>query len=220
MSDVRKIIAIEQAVLAKNDQMAERNRALFNEKGIFAINVLSSPGSGKTELLAKTLEILQEKVKAGVIVGDLATDNDAKRMRGHGAPVIQITTDGRCHLEANMVAAACDELGIDSLNLLIIENVGNLVCPSTHDLGEHIRVVLLSVTEGEDKPLKYPVMFKTAQVIIVSKMDIAEAVGYDRESAIDNIHSVAPQAKVFELSARSGQGMSEWIDYLIHSIQE
>ncbi len=214
MSDVRKIIAVEEAVLAKNEKMAEANRAEFSAKGIFAINMLSSPGSGKTELLARTLERLKGKLKAAVIVGDLATDNDAKRMRGHDAPVIQVTTDGRCHLEANMVKAAFDELAVDDLKLLIIENVGNLVCPSSHDLGEHQRVVMLSVTEGEDKPLKYPVMFKTAEVVVVSKMDIAEAVGFDRELALSNIRAVAPQVKIFELSARSGQGMDAWIDWL------
>lgn len=217
MSDVRKIIAVEEAVLAKNEKMAEALRAEFREKGVFAINVLSSPGSGKTELLAKTLERLSGQVSAAVIVGDLATDNDAKRMRGHNAPVVQITTDGRCHLEANMVKAAYDELGVASLKLLIIENVGNLVCPSSHDLGEHARVVMLSVTEGEDKPMKYPVMFKTADLIVVSKIDIAEAVGFNRELALGNIRAVAPQAKILEVSARTGEGMDAWLDWLLKS---
>jgi len=217
MSDVRKIIAVEQAVLAKNEKMAEANRAEFSAKGIFVVNVLSSPGSGKTELLANTLERLKGRVQSAVIVGDLATDNDAQRMRGHGAPVVQVTTDGLCHLEANMVKAAFDELGVAGLGLLIIENVGNLVCPSSHDLGEHARVVMLSVTEGEDKPMKYPVIFKTANLVLVSKIDIAEAIGFDRDLAMANIRAVAPQAQILEVSARTGQGMDAWLDWLIES---
>jgi hydrogenase nickel incorporation protein HypB len=214
MGDARKIIAVEEAVLAKNDKMAEKNRAEFGRRGILVLNVLSSPGSGKTALVAGTLGDLAGEIGCGVIVGDLATDNDAKRLRGHGAPVVQITTDGRCHLEANMVAAAAEELGLDGMRLLIIENVGNLVCPSAHDLGEDLRVVMLSVTEGEDKPLKYPTMFKTADVAVLSKMDIAEVVEFDREAALDNIRRIAPQAKVFEVSSRSGLGMAEWCGFL------
>lgn len=214
MNDSRRIIAVEKAVLAKNDRMAEMNRAEFHRRGILVLNVLSSPGSGKTAFVARTLAELVGKLPSGVIVGDLATDNDAKRLRGHGAPVVQVTTDGRCHLEANMVAAAAEELGLDGMRLLIIENVGNLVCPSAHDLGEDLRVVMLSVTEGEDKPLKYPTMFKTADIVVVSKLDIAEAVEFDRESALGNIKRIAPQARVFEVSSRSGFGMAEWCEFL------
>jgi hydrogenase nickel incorporation protein HypB len=213
-SDVRKIIAIEKAVLAKNDRMAEENRAEFRRRGILVLNVLSSPGSGKTAFVARTLEELAGEVPCGVIVGDLATDNDAKRLRGHGAPVVQITTDGRCHLEANMVALAARELGLDGLRLLIVENVGNLVCPSAHDLGEDLRVVMLSVTEGEDKPLKYPTMFKTADIVVVSKMDIAQAVEFDRAAALENMRRIAPQARIFEVSSRSGAGIAEWCAFL------
>jgi hydrogenase nickel incorporation protein HypB len=220
VGDMRKIIAVEQAVLAKNDRMAELNRAEFHRRGIFVLNVLSSPGSGKTALVARTLSDLAGKVSCGVIVGDLATDNDAQRLRGHGAPVVQVTTDGRCHLEANMVAVAADELGLDGMRLLIIENVGNLVCPSAHDLGEDLRVVMLSVTEGEDKPLKYPTMFKTAEVVVVSKTDIAEAVEFNREAALTNIRRIAPQARIFEVSSRSGAGMAQWCAFLTERVAE
>ena len=218
-SDVRKIIAVEQAVLAKNDRMAEQNRAEFGRRGILVLNVLSSPGSGKTAFVARTLQELATTLRCGVIVGDLATDNDAKRLRGHGAPVVQVTTDGRCHLEANMVALAAQELGLDGLRLLIVENVGNLVCPSAHDLGEDLRVVMLSVTEGEDKPLKYPTMFKTADVAVVSKTDIAEAVEFDRKAALENIGRIAPQARIFETSSRSGAGMAEWCAFLRERVE-
>jgi hydrogenase nickel incorporation protein HypB len=219
VDDARKIIAVEKAVLAKNDRMAETNRAEFRRRGMLVLNILSSPGSGKTAFVARTLAELAGKVSCGVIVGDLATDNDAKRLRGHGAPVVQVTTDGRCHLEANMVAAAAKELGLDGMQILIIENVGNLVCPSAHDLGEDLRVVMLSVTEGEDKPLKYPTMFKTADIAIVSKMDIAEAVEFDREAALENIKRIAPQARVFEVSSRSGAGMGAWCDFLRERVE-
>ena len=156
--------------------------------------MLSSPGSGKTALLQRTLADLGGRLRAGVIVGDLATDNDARRIRSAGVPAVQITTGSVCHLEAEMVARAAGSLDLDDLDLLIIENVGNLVCPASYDLGETVRVVLLSVTEGEDKPLKYPAAFQTAQVVVVSKMDLAEAAGFDREAALANIRRVAPHA--------------------------
>lgn len=210
--DRRRTVSIERAVLEKNDRMAERNRLAF--AGMLVLNVVSSPGSGKTELLRRTLERLQGRLRAGVIVGDLATDNDADRLRGAGAPVVQIQTDGYCHLEANMVAAAARELGIEGLQLLIIENVGNLVCPSAHDLGEDLRVVLLSVAEGEDKPLKYPTLFKSSHVAIISKIDLAGPCEFDQEKALGHIRAVAPQALVFETSAKSGEGLAEWVDFL------
>lgn len=149
-----------------------------------------------------------------MIVGDLQTDNDARRMRGKGAPVVQITTGGTCHLEADMVARAAAKLDLTALRLLFIENVGNLVCPAAYDLGENTRVALLSVTEGEDKPLKYPVIFRNADVVIVTKMDLADAVGLDREALRHNLCLTAPQARIFELSARTGSGMDAWYGYL------
>ncbi len=153
-----------------------------------------------------------------MIVGDLETDNDAQRLRHAGAPAVQITTGTTCHLEADMVSRAVQSLDLDALDVLIIENVGNLVCPASYDLGEGVRVALLSVTEGEDKPLKYPTLFKTADVVLINKCDIATAVGFDRHQAISNIQRVAPQAKLFEVSARTGEGMEAWYSYLASAL--
>jgi hydrogenase nickel incorporation protein HypB len=200
--------------------MAALNRAEFARRRLLVLNIVSSPGSGKTAFLERTLRDIAGEIPMAVIVGDLATDNDAKRLDGKGARVLQVTTDGYCHLEANMIAAACDQIGLEGLRLLIIENVGNLVCPSSHDLGEDLRVVLLSVTEGEDKPLKYPVVFKSADVAVVSKMDLAEAVEFKREDALANIHAVAPDSKVFEVSSKSGLGMDAWYDFLRANLKQ
>ncbi|MDJ1176303.1 hydrogenase nickel incorporation protein HypB [Roseofilum capinflatum] len=207
-------LPVHEAILAKNDRLAERNRGYFLAKGLLVLNVLSSPGSGKTTLIQRTLSDLGERLPAGVIVGDLATDNDAQRLRETGAPVVQITTGSICHLESDMIAQAITEIPLDKLQLLIIENVGNLVCPAAYDLGETLRVAMLSTTEGEDKPLKYPTLFKSADVILLNKIDIAEVVGFDREVALKNIQQVAPQAQIFEVSARSGFGLEQWYGYL------
>jgi hydrogenase nickel incorporation protein HypB len=184
------------------------------------LNVLSSPGSGKTTLLRETIRALAHELRAGVVVGDLATDNDAKRLRESGAPVVQITTGTVCHLDAEMVARAVWELDLAGLNLLIIENVGNLVCPASYDLGEDLRVVLLSVTEGEDKPLKYPPMFQLADAVIISKIDLAAACGFDRDLAMANLQRVAPRAAVIETSARTGEGMDRWKAFLLRQFAE
>ena len=210
----RRTVSVRQAILAKNDRLAERNRGYFKAKGLLVLNVLSSPGSGKTAFIERTVTDLGDRLRVGVIAGDLETDNDAKRLRARGVPTVQITTGNVCHLEAEMVARAMEQMPLDALDVLVIENVGNLVCPASYDLGEDVRVVLLSVTEGEDKPLKYPVMFRTAQVVVVNKMDIAEAVGFDREAALRNIRRVAPEATILEVSARTGQGMARWCAYL------
>ena len=218
-AEPRRLLEVRQAILEKNDRQAERNRGFFRARGWLVMNVLSSPGSGKTTLLQQTVKTLGSRLKAGVIVGDLATDNDARRLRESGAPVIQITTGTMCHLEAEMVARALKTMDSTDLGLLIIENVGNLVCPASYDLGEDLRAVLLSVTEGEDKPLKYPPIFQSAQVVIVSKIDLGEACGFNRAAALENIRKVAPQAKVFELSAKTGQGMAEWLEFLCQQRQ-
>jgi len=210
----RRTVPVHQAILEKNDRLAERNRGYFMAKGLLVLNVLSSPGSGKTTFLQRTAADLAGRSRIGAIVGDLETDNDARRLRDSGVPAVQITTGSVCHLEAEMVARAMERLPLDDLDLLVIENVGNLVCPASYDLGESLRVVLLSVTEGEDKPLKYPVMFKTADVIVVNKIDIAEAVGFDREAALANIRRIAPDAAILEVSSRTGQGMECWYTYL------
>jgi len=210
----RRIIEVQEAVLGKNDSLGERNRRLFQDKDIFVLNLISSPGSGKTALLERTLTDLGPDLPMGVIVGDLATDNDARRLQGRAGPVLQIVTDGICHLDAAMVADALKQFALDGLRILFIENVGNLVCPVSYFLGEEVRVVLLSVTEGEDKPLKYPTAFSRADIVVLTKIDIAEAVGFDREAALRNIRSTAPQAALFEISSRTGAGMEAWYAYL------
>jgi len=214
-----RVLEVRQAILEKNERLAERNRGFFHARGLLVLNVLSSPGSGKTTFIRETIRLLGKRLKTGVIVGDLATDNDAQRLRESGAPVVQITTGTVCHLEAEMVAHALKQLDLKGLELLIIENVGNLVCPASYDLGEDLRVVLLSVTEGEDKPLKYPPMFQSAGVAVVSKMDLATACDYNREAALANLRRLAPNAPVFELSAKTGQGMDAWCEFLVQQHQ-
>jgi hydrogenase nickel incorporation protein HypB len=212
--DEHRTLQVEQGILQKNDRLAERNRGYFQAKGLYVVNVLASPGAGKTAFIERTAADLGGRLRLGVIVGDLATENDAIRLRGHGIPAIQITTGSVCHLDAEMVSRAMEQLDLNTLDVLVIENVGNLVCPAVYDLGESARVVLLSVTEGEDKPLKYPVMFQSAQVVVVNKMDLAAAAGFDREAALRNIRRVAPDAILFEVSAKTGQGMDSWYAYL------
>ena len=182
----------------------------FEAKKLLVINVFSSPGSGKTSLLQKTAEMLRNRVRMGVIVGDLATDHDAERLSRADIPVVQITTGTMCHLDARMIAEAMKRMPLDDLDVLVIENVGNLVCPASYDLGEGMRVVLLSVTEGEDKPLKYPPMFHSADVALVTKSDLADAVDFDRDAALAALNKVAHHARVIELSSKTGEGMDIW----------
>ncbi len=210
----RVTLDLHQPILARNDRLAERNRSYLRAKGVFAVNVLASPGAGKTTLIEKTLAALAAELPAAVIVGDLATARDAERIRAAGAPVVQITTGTVCHLDAEMVARGLEQLDLDGRPLLFLENVGNLVCPADFDLGENARVVLLSVTEGEDKPLKYPPVFRSAHAVVVTKTDLAEAAGCPIETLRRNLRAVAPQARVFELSARTGAGLALWLDWL------
>lgn len=215
----RQTIDVRESVLARNQRLAQENRDLFRLKGVRVLNVLSAPGSGKTSLLQRTLTDLRGQLRAGVIVGDLATDNDARRLQSPGARAVQVTTGTVCHLEAAMVSSAAAKLGLDDLDILFIENVGNLVCPAAFDLGEDVRVALMAVTEGEDKPLKYPRLFKTSNIVIITKSDMADAAGFQREQALDNLRQAAPQARVLELSARTGQGMKPWYDLLLALVQ-
>ena len=202
-------------VLDANDRRAERNRGFFAAKNLLVINVFSSPGSGKTSLLQKTAEMLRGRVRIGVIVGDLATDNDAERLSRADIPVVQITTGTMCHLDARMIAEAMKKMPLDDLDVLIIENVGNLVCPASYDLGEGVRVVLLSVTEGEDKPLKYPPMFHSADVALVTKSDLADAVDFNRDAALSALNKVAHHAHVIEVSSKTGEGMEAWCEEIV-----
>lgn len=206
----RTTIDLQVSLLAKNNEIAARNRQTFRSRGIFTLNLVSAPGSGKTTLLARTLDEFGREAKCAVIVGDLATDHDARRMARPHAQVAQITTGTACHLDAGMVARATEKLDLAGVRGLFIENVGNLVCPAEFDLGEELRVVLLATTEGEEKPLKYPPIFKTAHVVLLTKIDVAGALGFDRALAAENVRRIAPQAKLIELSARSGEGLEEW----------
>lgn len=200
-----------RSLMEKNDRLAKRNRGFFQAKSLLVLNVVSSPGSGKTTFIRETAARLGGKLRVGVIVGDLATDNDAERLRSVGVPVVQITTGTVCHLDAEMVSKAAAQLDLDKIDVLIVENVGNLVCPADYDLGEDLRVVLLSTTEGEDKPLKYPPMFHSANVAIITKKDLAEAAGFNRELALSNLKRISHHAEILELSSKTGQGMEEWL---------
>ncbi len=210
----RRRVEVESAVLAKNDAVAAENRAWLAEHGVQTINLISSPGSGKTLLLEKTLEALAGEMPCGVIVGDQQTDNDARRLDHPGVRVRQIETRSACHLGAEQVARHLGEVVGDGLRLLFIENVGNLVCPAAFDLGELHKIALLSVTEGEDKPVKYPLLFHDAPVVVITKTDLVPHLDWDREACLASIRTVRPDARIIELSARSGNGMGEWFDYL------
>lgn len=201
-------------LLEKNDILAERNRGYFLGRGLAALNLVSSPGAGKTTLLERTLDEFGRETRCAVLVGDLETDNDGRRLSRPHAPVAQITTNTVCHLDAAMIARAAQSINLDGVRVLFIENVGNLVCPASFDLGEQARVVLLSTTEGEDKPLKYPPIFKSANVVLLTKIDVADVLGFNRQTAVENIRRIAPQAKLIQLSARTGEGLDEWYAYL------
>jgi hydrogenase nickel incorporation protein HypB len=210
-----RIVELRQGILKKNDELARDLRGRFTTAGVLVLNLVSSPGTGKTTFLERTLRDLREGgARVAALVGDLETDNDARRLAASGAPVRQINTHGICHLEAEMVSKHLDGWQLADLDYLFIENVGNLVCPSSYDLGEKIRVALLSVTEGEDKPLKYPTLFNSADAAIITKIDLAEPCGFDRETALHNIHEIRPGIKIFEVSAKSGAGMAGWLQYL------
>lgn len=209
-----RVLEVRTAILKHNDTLARSMREEFTGHGILVVNLVSGPGAGKTELLRKTLAELIRDYKVAAVVGDLATENDAERLATSGATVKQIQTDNICHLEADMVKAAIADWPLDALDFLFIENVGNLVCPSSWDLGEDLRVLLFPVTEGEDKPLKYPTLINTADLVVVSKTDLAEAVEFDREQALTNIQKVRPGMDVLEVSAKREVGMDIWLGYL------
>jgi len=214
MSSQPRLVEVRQNVLKQNDLLARELRKRFQEANVCVISLVSSPGSGKTAFLEKALTSLRSKFRVAALVGDLATENDAARLARSGAPVKQITTGTICHLDAQMVENALAEWKLEELDILFIENVGNLVCPSSYDLGEDLRLVLLSVTEGEDKPLKYPTIFNTADISVITKIDLAEAVDFDRATAHRNIQSVRPGMKVFEVSAKTGAGMDDLLRLL------
>jgi hydrogenase nickel incorporation protein HypB len=214
MGSQPRLVEVRKNVLNQNDVAARALRERFRSAGVFVVSLVSSPGSGKTMFLEKTLTLLRQSYRVAALVGDLATENDAMRLARSQAPVKQITTGTLCHLEAVMVQHALEGWDLDRLDFLFIENVGNLVCPSSYDLGENLRLVLISVTEGEDKPLKYPTMFNSADAAVITKMDIAEPCGFDRELALRNINEIRPGIRIFETSAKTGAGMEEWLGYL------
>jgi hydrogenase nickel incorporation protein HypB len=214
MSTQPRLVEVRQNVLKQNDLLARSLRERFREAGVFVVSLVSSPGAGKTAFLESVLTRLRPVRRVAALVGDLATENDAARLARSLAPVRQITTGTVCHLDASMVERSLEDFGLEELDLLFIENVGNLVCPASYDLGENLRLVLLSVTEGEDKPLKYPTIFNTADVAVITKMDIAGAVEFDATAARANIRSVRPGMRIFEVSSKTGTGMEELLQFL------
>jgi hydrogenase nickel incorporation protein HypB len=215
-----RLIEVRKNVLKQNDLTARALRDQFRAAGVFVVSLVSSPGSGKTMFLEKTLTLLRQDYRVAALVGDLATENDAVRLARSRAPVRQITTGTLCHLEAAMVRNALQEWRLDDLDFLFIENVGNLVCPSSYDLGENLRFVLISVTEGEDKPLKYPTIFNSADVAVVTKMDLAAAVEFDWQAAYGNIQAVRPGMQVLRVSTKTGEGMDEYLGFLRARLDE
>ncbi len=213
-------ISIEQDLLGKNNRLAAFNRAMFKEKGILVLNLVSSPGSGKTSLLEKTLHDLSGRYRCAVIEGDQQTDNDARRIAATGVPVVQINTGAGCHLDAQMVMNATHSFDLDSLDILFIENVGNLVCPAAFDLGEACKVVVLSVTEGEDKPLKYPQMFHNSGLMLLNKVDLLPHLTFDVALCRDYAARVSHNLNIIELSATSGQGLADWYNWLESKLEE
>src|ERR1700730_4342611 len=209
-----RLIEVRKNVLKQNDVVARSLRDRFRAAGVFVVSLVSSPGSGKTAFLEKTLTLLRPNNRVAALVGDLATENDAQRLARSEAPVKQITTGTLCHLEAAMVQSALEGWDLNQLDFLFIENVGNLVCPSSYDLGEDLRLVLISVTEGEDKPLKYPTIFNSADVAVVTKVDLAAAVEFSWKTAYNNIQAVRPGVPVFQISSKTGHGMDEYLEFL------
>jgi hydrogenase nickel incorporation protein HypB len=216
-------IKVVKKVLDANDAIAAQNRELFKQKGIFVLNMMSSPGSGKTTVMERTLAAVSKQLKTAVIVGDICTSNDAYRLGSLRVPVVQINTDefgGDCHLAAHVIREALTGLELDQLKLLLVENLGNLVCPAEFDIGEDARAVVLSLPEGEDKPLKYPLMFRVCDVALLNKIDLLPHLDYDRELVLANIRSIHADMPVFELSAKTGEGLEPWIEWLKQKVRE
>ncbi len=209
------VITIERKILEKNDEIAQVNRELFQQRGIFVINIVSSPGAGKTCILERCLERLKPQLAMSVIEGDVQTDFDAQRVARYDVPVVQVVTKGGCHLEARLVQDAAAQMDLRNVQLLVIENVGNLVCPANYDLGEALKVVVLSTTEGADKPLKYPTMFRNASVLLINKIDLLPYLDCDMDELQRNALQINPALEVFPLSAKTGEGIGRWCDWLL-----
>jgi len=209
-------VPLERKVLSENDRIAAELRARFHEHGVLCLNLISSPGSGKTSLLERTLEALPQQDRVAVLTGDIQTENDANRLKRFGFPVKQITTGGTCHLDARMIERHLADWNLQDLNLLLIENVGNLVCPASYDLGEAAKIVVLSVTEGEDKPLKYPSIFFKSDLLVLSKIDLLPYVPFEVNEAADNARKVHPGMEIVKVSCLTGNGLHEWMTWLAH----
>lgn len=211
-------IKVTTKILDANDRIAEQNRKMFKDAGVFVVNLMSSPGAGKTSLLERTIEAIKDRVRVGVIEGDITGTDDAQRIEKLGVPVVQINTEGACHLDANMVAEAAKELPLEDIDLLFIENVGNLVCPAEFKVGEDLKVMILSLTEGDDKPLKYPLMFQESSVLLINKIDLKDYLDVSIDKIKRDALSLNPKIKIFEISCKSGQGISEWTEWLLMNI--
>ncbi|MBR3498751.1 MAG: hydrogenase nickel incorporation protein HypB [Selenomonadaceae bacterium] len=208
-------VKLMKNILGANDEIATQNRKIFSERGVVVMNLMGSPGSGKTTLLEKTLALLADKIKIAVIEGDLFTAKDAERIERAGVDVIQINTAGGCHLDAPMIQKACAALDLDAIDLLIVENVGNLVCPAEFDIGENFKAVVLSITEGDDKPLKYPLIFKESEVTLLNKIDLLPFTNFDLRAACEDLTTLHPTIKIFETSCTTGAGLGEWAEWLL-----
>ncbi len=211
-------IKLMKNILGANDEIAALNRKLFAERGVVVMNLMGSPGSGKTTLLEKTLVRLVDKIKIAVIEGDLFTAKDAERIERAGVEVIQINTAGGCHLDAAMIQKACTSLDLNAIDLLIVENVGNLVCPAEFDIGENFKAVVLSITEGDDKPLKYPLIFKESEVTLLNKIDLLPFTNFDLRSAREDLITLHPTIKIFETSCTGGTGLEDWCTWLLQKV--
>ena len=212
-------VKVMKNILGENEKIAEENRKLFAEKKIFVVNLMGSPGSGKTSLLEKTLSILSEKINVAVIEGDLFTAKDAERIERQNIPVVQINTSGGCHLDAPMVRKAAESLNLDKIDLLIVENVGNLVCPAEFDIGENIKAVILSITEGDDKPMKYPLIFKESAITLLNKIDLLEFTNFDVAAAKEDLTTLHPGLKIIETSCVKNIGLEEWTNWLLKQVK-
>lgn len=210
----KKTVEVITKILDANDKQAESNRKHFDQHGIFAINLMSSPGAGKTTLLEKTIELLNNELKIGVIEGDLETNRDAERIKAKGVPAYQITTGQACHLDAFMVHEGIHHLPLEELDIVFVENVGNLVCPASYDIGTHLNVVLLSIPEGDDKPAKYPVMFRSADLMLITKTDLLPYFDFDIKKAIEEARALNPKMDVIQISTKTGEGLDKWINYI------
>lgn len=214
-----KQILVKKNILKTNDDIAARNREIFREKGIFTINMLGSPGAGKTSVLEQIIKNLKDEVKMAVIEGDLYTTKDADRIESHGIEVLQVNTGGACHLDAPMIKEAMDHIDIDDIDFLVIENVGNLVCPASYDLSEDVKVTVLSITEGNDKPLKYPSMFQRSEILIVNKVDLIEYTNFSMDELYEDVKSLNEHIKIFEISCTTGKGVHELAEFLKEKIE-